>query len=204
MIMKMSDNTIELARILPISEVNGPGMRAVIWVQGCRKRCLGCWNPEYLKFGSDWKLSPKELVERVKNETGNFSMIEGVTFSGGEPFGQAENLSVAAKLFKDENLSVMSYSGYTLAEIQLMGPRAASFLDQLDILIDGEYIQAQHGDRLWRSSLNQQVHFLTDRYRSFENDISGEIREFEVTISGEESKITGFPESSFLRSFTQD
>ncbi len=195
---------IELAQILPISEVNGPGRRAVVWVQGCPKRCPACWNPDYLKFGSPWKLTPEELVETVKQETRDFSLIEGVTFSGGEPFAQAGALVPAAKLLKRAGLSVMSYSGYTMSEIYEMKTPFTSLLDQLDILVDGEYVKELRCDRLWRSSLNQQVHFLTDRYRCFEHEIAGEAREFEVSISGQETKVTGFPEESFLKSFRRN
>lgn len=194
----MNENLINIAQIVRVSEVNGPGKRSVIWVQGCHKRCPGCWNQDYLKFGSEWQLTPQELFNTVKEMTAHFSEIEGVTFSGGEPFAQAEAVANAATLFKKEELSIMSYSGYTREEIQINNEAQTKLLGLLDILVDGEYVMEQQCNRLWRSSLNQKVHFLTDRYKSIENSVNEEVREFEVVLSPTESRLTGFPKLELL------
>ncbi|MBX7152072.1 radical SAM protein [bacterium] len=189
---------IEIADILPVSEVNGPGKRTVIWVQGCPKRCPGCWNPEFLTFGSDRKLTPKKLVEYVREATHSFNDIEGVTFSGGEPFSQAETLAEAAKLFRRHGLSIMSYSGWTLEEIQ-SSKSGIILLNQLDILIDGEYIRSLSTTRLWHSSSNQRVHFLTERYSGYRSRVESGEQEFEITLKSDEVTLTGFPDQSVLR-----
>jgi len=190
---------IELAHIVPISEVNGPGKRTVIWVQGCPKRCKECWNPEFLKFGSNWTLSPDELFSHVREVTCEFSAIEGLTFSGGEPFAQAEFLSKAARLFRKENLTLMSYSGYSLDEIRKTGTPLTDFLNQLDILVDGEYVRELQSFKLWRSSSNQQVHFLTDRYAAYKEKMDSNGQEIELTLSNAKMNLTGFPDLSFLK-----
>ncbi|MBL7995023.1 radical SAM protein [bacterium] len=190
---------IDIAQIVAVSEVNGPGKRAVIWVQGCHKRCPGCWNQDYLKFGSVWQLTAQELFQTVKQMTANFRDVEGITFSGGEPFDQAEALEDAAVLFKENNLTVMSYSGYTLEEIQQNNKVQSKLLAALDILVDGEYVKELHCDRLWRSSLNQKVHFLSDHYKSFEDLINADVREFEVVLSANETRVTGFPSADLIR-----
>lgn len=195
----MSAKLIDIAAIVPVSEVNGPGKRAVIWVQGCPKRCASCWNPEYLVFGSKWHVSPTELFESIQDKTENFSLIEGITFSGGEPFAQSEVLAQAASLFKEKSLTLMCYSGYTLQEIQAKGTPYTDLLEALDILVDGEFKKDQSCNRLWHSSLNQKVHFLTDRYKSYQALINKDIREFEVVLSPNEIRMTGFPELDLLR-----
>lgn len=189
---------IEIAGVLPVSEVNGPGKRSVIWVQGCPKRCPGCWNPEFLTFGSDWKLTPKELVEYVRKGTHSFSDIEGITFSGGEPFSQAAALAEAAKIFRRLGLSVISYSGWTLEDIRSTKD-GSKLLKQLDILIDGEYIRSLATTRLWRSSSNQRIHFLTERYSHYRSKIETDEQEFEITLQSGGVTITGFPDQSVLR-----
>ncbi len=198
----MMSDRIEVAEILPVSEVNGPGRRCVIWVKGCRKRCPGCWNTEYLGFGKGkWSYTSDELFDAVKRISGNFKDIEGVTLSGGEPFEQSRELAEAAYLFKKNDLSVMSYSGFTLNDIHDKGRPFTDLLSQLDILVDGEYRHELHCDRMWRSSTNQQIHFLTERYRHLLGLVDNEIREFEVTLSSDHMMLTGFPEHVMLGSF---
>lgn len=194
----MNNHLIDIAQIVAVSEVNGPGKRAVIWVQGCHKRCPGCWNQDYLKFSSVWQLTAQNLFDTVKQMTADFMDIEGITFSGGEPFAQAEAVADAAMLFKENNLTIMSYSGYTLAEIQRNDKGQSKLLAVLDILVDGEYVKEQHCDRLWRSSLNQKVHFLSDHYKSFEDSINADVREFEVVLSANETRMTGFPKDELI------
>ncbi len=182
---------IKLAQVIPISEVNGPGCRAVIWVQGCRKRCRGCWNPDFLPFGSAWAVSPSELFSHVKAHTNDFASIEGVTFSGGEPFEQWQGVEAAARAFRNEDLSVMCYSGYTLEEIQALP--SAPLLNQIDILVDGEYEVDRAAHLLWRGSANQKVHFLTPRYLAFADRVHEPIREFEIVLKSDDVIMTGFP-----------
>ena len=197
----MASDLIEIAEIADISEVNGPGKRTVIWVQGCPKRCPGCWNPDYLSFGSQWQISPEDLFETVKNRTNGFTAIEGITFSGGEPFAQAAGLAESARLFRNAGLTLMSYSGFTAEEIRNMGSPYTDLLKYLDILVDGEYVKELSCDRLWRGSSNQKVHFLTERYQEYKEASTMDHREFEVVLSGETLKITGFPKLDLLRKF---
>ena len=128
-------------------------------------------------------------------------MVEGITFSGGEPFAQAAGLAESARLFRKAGLTLMSYSGFTLEEIHGMGDPHTDLLKTLDILVDGEYIKELACDRLWRSSANQRVHFLTDRYHEYKELTNKELREFEVVLSGDDLKITGFPKLDLLRKF---
>ncbi len=140
------------------SEVNGPGCRAVIWVQGCLRECPGCFNPDSWSFKINQLIPVDALVEKITSNPRN----EGVTFSGGEPFWQASALADLARQVKARGLNVMSFTGFTLEQLQSKNAPAGSqdLLAQLDILIDGPYIQslAINSPESPVSSSNQRVH----------------------------------------------
>ena len=140
------------------SEVNGPGCRAVIWVQGCLRECRGCFNPASWSFEINQLISVDSLVQKILSNPSH----EGVTFSGGEPFWQAPALAELARQVKAAGLNVMSFTGFTLEQLRsLYAPAGAEdLLEQLDLLIDGPYIEslAVHRPDSLVSSSNQRVH----------------------------------------------
>ena len=140
------------------SEVNGPGCRAVVWVQGCLRECPGCFNPESWSFEINQLMAVDTLVEKITSNPHN----EGVTFSGGEPFWQAPALANLARKVKAKGLNVISFTGFTLEKLQSEYAPAGSqdLLAQLDILIDGAYVQslAINSPDSPVSSSNQRVH----------------------------------------------
>lgn len=146
------------------SEVNGPGCRAVVWVQGCWRECPDCFNPASWSLAVNQLVSVKELAERILSEPAN----QGVTFSGGEPFLQAPALAALAKQIKTAGLNVMSFTGYTLSELRSpSAPEGAEdLLDQLDILIDGPYVSALaiHKPDSPVSSRNQRLHIFNPAF----------------------------------------
>ncbi|MCM1982235.1 radical SAM protein [Lyngbya confervoides BDU141951] len=154
---------LNLMGYVDCSEVNGPGRRAVVWLQGCVRACPGCFNPASWSTAPNQILSVEELVARILGDPLN----QGVTFSGGEPFLQALALTQVAKRVKAQGLNVMSFTGFTLD--QLKGPQAPpgseSLLAQLDLLVDGPYVEslAIHSPTSLVSSRNQQVHRLNPR-----------------------------------------
>jgi anaerobic ribonucleoside-triphosphate reductase activating protein len=172
------------------SEVNGPGCRAVVWVQGCLRECPGCFNTD------SWSFEIKELVEvdqLVEQITSN-PRHEGVTFSGGEPFWQAPALAHLARQVKAKGLNVMSFTGFTLEKLQSeYAPAGAQdLLAQLDILIDGAYIQSQaiNSPDSPVSSRNQRVHIFNPQLK---DRISWASDQTEVHIFKDGSRlITGF------------
>lgn len=147
------------------SEVNGPGRRAVVWLQGCSRHCPGCFNPASWSFEINQLVSVEELVEQILANPRN----EGVTFSGGEPFAQALGLADVARQVKAQGLNVMSFTGFTLTH--LMRPQAPlgsqALLDQLDILIDGPFVDylAVNDPNSPVSSSNQRVHIFNPALR---------------------------------------
>jgi len=149
------------------SEVNGPGCRAVVWVQGCLRECPGCFNPASWSFEINQVMSIDTLAQKILNNPRN----EGVTFSGGEPFWQAPALAELARQVKAAGLNVMSFTGFTLEQLRSPSAPAGAedLLEQLDLLIDGAYIEplaVNRPDSLVSSS-NQRVHLfnpdLSDR-----------------------------------------
>ena len=140
------------------SEVNGPGCRAVVWMQGCLRECPGCFNLNSWSFEINQLMAVDTLVEKITSNPNH----EGVTFSGGEPFWQAPALANLARQVKARGLNVMSFTGFTLEKLQSEYAPAGTqdLLAQLDILIDGAYIQslAINSPNSPVSSSNQRVH----------------------------------------------
>jgi anaerobic ribonucleoside-triphosphate reductase activating protein len=150
---------LNVARVLPRSAANGPGDRFVVWVQGCPLACAGCWNQD------TWAFERRNLrgVDSLAAEVLSTPGIEGVTFSGGEPFAQARALADLARRARKAGLSVCVFTGYELSELRSEDQR--SLLALTDILVTGRYDQEKRTTNLpWRGSSNQSVLFLSSRY----------------------------------------
>ncbi|MDT0267509.1 4Fe-4S single cluster domain-containing protein [Streptomyces sp. DSM 44915] len=151
-----------VSRTLDRCGVLGPGWRAVLWVQGCPLRCRGCVAPETLPFDAGHARPVAELADWLVG----LPEIEGVTLSGGEPFAQARPLVELLDEVRTRRpeLSAVAYSGFRLEALRRGTPAQRALLDRLDLLIDGPYVAARHGDLLWRGSDNQRLLPLTERY----------------------------------------
>lgn len=146
--------------LLPVSQVNGPGKRAVIWFQGCPIRCPGCFNPETHDTEPRQLMTPEQLWEWVSG----IPDIEGITITGGEPLLQAKPIVAFLQLLRrNSKLSVILYSGYTLEQIQKL-PYGEELLSLVDVLIDGPFEQDKPANDGIRGSTNQRIHFFTNRY----------------------------------------
>src|SRR5262245_54779405 len=127
---------LNIADYNPNTEAEGPGRRFAIWVQGCPIQCPGCCNPQFLAPVPRFITKADEffhLIAVAKQRHG----IEGVTFLGGEPMVQARGLAALARLSRQHGLTVMVFSGYTLAQIhemKLAGTR--QLLAETDVLVD--------------------------------------------------------------------
>ena len=153
---------LNLYKIIPLTEVEGPNKRFCLWVQGCKKHCVGCWAKETWKFGVGTDYSVEELTELITNQ----KEIEGVTFLGGEPFEQAEPLSRFAQNVKKLGLSVVCFTGYTIEELRAKNSQAVNkLLENIDLLVDGGFEKDNFDlSRPWVGSSNQRYIFLTDFY----------------------------------------
>ena len=168
------------------SEVNGPGSRAVIWVQGCKRECGGCFNPKSWSFEVNQLESVDSLVQKILSKPGN----TGVTFSGGEPFWQATELASLARRVKASGLNVMAFTGFTLEKLQSeQAPKGSQqLLEQLDILIDGPFIES-----LAINSPNSPVSSSNQRVRIFNPDF-----EDKITWASDQIEIHVFKDGSRL------
>lgn len=177
------------------SRANGPGQRFVLWVQGCRQRCPGCVNQQFLPRINRHLVSVAELTDKIL-AVGD---IEGVTYSGGEPMLQARGLALLSRQLQAAGLSVVCYTGYTLESLRERNDHwVTNLLDQVDILIDGPYRRDQAVALPWRSSRNQQVHLLTNRYRHLAAEINRPGAEVEFFLGGEGFTTTGNWPEGFL------
>ncbi len=177
---------LNLAAWLPCTEVEGPGRRAAIWLQGCDKRCVGCCNPEFLKLVERNIVSAESVAQDILDAKQIYD-IEGVTFLGGEPLLQAKGLSRVAEFVSDAGLSVMVFTGYTMSEIQEMNLLGVDHLLQYtDLLIDGPYeAMNPDGSRNWVGSTNQNFIYLSNRYDSTIEKQNNATREVEWRISAD-------------------
>lgn len=142
------------------SRANGPGLRFVVWFQGCTLGCPGCFNPKTHGAAGGMEMDTVALAEQLLAKPNG---IEGVSFSGGEPFQQPEALLALLDRLAGSGLSMLAFSGYTHAEIQRQ-PLGPAILARLDVLIAGRYLQSRHQGRGLLGSTNQAVHLLTGRY----------------------------------------
>lgn len=148
---------LRIAGITRESVVDGPGLRTVIFTQGCPHHCPGCHNPETHDPNGGRIMDVTEILAIVETA----KLIRGVTFSGGEPFMQPGPLSYLAEMVKERGLNVVTYTGYVFEQLQEMGKKDAAVMDLLlytDILIDGPYRKEQRDLRLaFRGSKNQRI-----------------------------------------------
>lgn len=157
----MADESLRLHHFLPQSRANGPGLRAVVWVQGCTLGCPNCFNPQTHPAQGGERVSVDDLFEQIINLGDS---IEGVTLSGGEPFQQiGPVLALLKRLRAETSLSALVFSGYALEEIQQF-PAIDQIRACVDVLIAGRYDSAQALQDGLVSSANQQAVFLTRRY----------------------------------------
>ena len=150
-----NNGTIRLAGVVRESIVDGPGIRFTVFVQGCPHHCPGCHNPQTHDPEGGYDCAPQRLLEEIDRDP----LVRGVTFSGGEPFSQAEPFTELAKLLKANGYEVASYTGYTFEELLENGtPAQKQLLAALDILVDGEFVLAQRNlDLRFRGSENQRI-----------------------------------------------
>ncbi len=182
---------LSLARTIPRSAANGPGQRFVIWVQGCAIRCPGCWNPDTWAFETRQLRDTAAIADEILATVG----IEGVTFTGGEPFHQAAALVDVACRVRAAGLSVFVFTGYDLHE--LTRPDHRELLALTDVLVSGRYVQSQRSfESEWRGSTNQGVHFMTALYSEASMAESAHV-EFHLAPDGQLA-VTGFPVPQLL------
>lgn len=198
----IDEYTLNLYMRRPQTRALGPGLRYALWVQGCPLNCEGCLVPDSHSNAEGDLISVHQLALDILAEP----EIEGITLSGGEPFGQARALSQLISLVRAKrDLGVITYTGYTQAQllrkIQSVPHGAwAALYHQIDLLIDGRFVASMNDGGALRGSANQSVIPLTDRYlESLETygSISAG-RSVEVSWRHDELTLVGVPSAQLL------
>ena len=147
--------------------VDGPGLRAVIWTQGCNHNCKGCHNPQTHDTCGGHIVDSLKIISEIYK----LRLHRGITLSGGEPFMQSEALLDVAKECKNLNLDVWAYTGYTFEDLtDKKNPNYfnnINLLRNIDVLVDGRFIETKKDITLrFRGSSNQRI---IDVKKSLEN-----------------------------------
>jgi anaerobic ribonucleoside-triphosphate reductase activating protein len=190
---------LRVAQIVEDTEAEGPGRRWALWVQGCSIRCAECCNPEMFDARRGTATEVATLVPQLA--AARARGVEGVTFLGGEPFEQAAALAELGRAARQLGLSIMVFSGYTLAELQAR-PDAGELLGLTDLLVDGRYDRtrpepAPPAGRRWIGSANQTMHYLTDVYSPDDPQMRAP-NTIEIRMTGGVLSINGWPSADKL------
>jgi len=138
----------------PRSRANGPGVRFVVWVQGCSLGCAGCFNPTTHDAAAGTLADADDLLAQLAAAN-----VDGLTLSGGEPFQQPAFSRALLEGARGLGLSTLVFSGYTLDELP-----DRSLLPFIDVLVDGRYVSTERLGEGLRGSANQRIHLLTSRH----------------------------------------
>jgi anaerobic ribonucleoside-triphosphate reductase activating protein len=185
---------LNIAAISARTQALGPGKRAVVWVQGCPLNCRGCVAPEWIPFVSASLMTPEQILARL-----DLNEISGMTFSGGEPMEQAAGLAALARLARREkDLDLICFTGYRYERLLKNPPNAGvtELLAEVDVLIDGPYIQSLNDSVGLRGSSNQRIIQLTSRLKDF--DFECTTRKVEINVSDGELAFIGIPTPGIL------
>lgn len=148
---------IRIAGKTPESIVDGPGLRYTLYVQGCPHHCEGCHNPQTHDFSGGQDADTDDILNEILENP----LLDGVTFSGGEPFCCAHALADLGIKIKHHGLGLMAYTGYTIEYLlshanEDNGYRA--LLEVLDYLVDGPFvINLKSYEAKFRGSTNQRI-----------------------------------------------
>jgi len=145
--------TLRIAGTIGESIVDGPGIRYVLFTQGCPHGCVGCHNPQTHDFAGGKEVAVDTLLADITKNP----FVKAVTLSGGEPFCQPAALAQLAAPLKEKGYHLMCYTGYTFEQL-LQKEDARPLLEQLDLLVDGPFVLDRKNIELkFRGSDNQRV-----------------------------------------------
>lgn len=150
---------LRVSGIIEESIVDGPGIRYVVFAQGCPHHCKGCHNPQTHSFEGGTFMDIDEIFEKFQENP----LLSGITFSGGEPFCQPKELYQLAVKVHKVGKTVMTYTGYTLEQLEGMDDIwVEKLLRETDILVDGPFVEELKDlELIFRGSSNQRVLYLS-------------------------------------------
>ncbi|MGV2884663.1 anaerobic ribonucleoside-triphosphate reductase activating protein [Paenibacillus taichungensis] len=143
---------------IPESVNEGPGLRAVLFISGCRHACPGCFSPGSWSFRAGEPFT-EELQQQILHEVTSHPLLEGVTLCGGDPFFTAAECASWVRQLRAArpDLTVWAYTGFVYEEL-ITDPSRAELSRLCDVIIDGPYIAAERDVSLpFRGSRNQRI-----------------------------------------------
>ena len=146
---------IRIAGRVVDSIVDGPGMRYALFTQGCPRACPGCHNPQTHDPKGGFETTTEEILKEIDSNP----LLDGVTFSGGDPFMQPKPLVELAKELKKRNLNVITYTGYRWEElVEANDPDWNALIQASDVIVDGPLVKSLHDWKLkYTGSSNQRI-----------------------------------------------
>ncbi|MBR4224486.1 MAG: anaerobic ribonucleoside-triphosphate reductase activating protein [Oscillospiraceae bacterium] len=158
--------TLRIAGAVNDSIVDGPGIRYCLFVQGCPHACEGCHNPHTWAFDGGYERGLKDIFNEIISDP----LLDGVTFSGGEPFCHAHKLYLLGRRLKEMELNIVTYTGYTFEQLVRQANDSNCFEELLsvtDILVDGRFVLAKRDLTLrFRGSSNQRLIDIPETIRT--------------------------------------
>jgi anaerobic ribonucleoside-triphosphate reductase activating protein len=201
---------LNVAALTPGTEALGPGLRSVLWVQGCPFRCAGCIAESWIPMRPATPMTVGEAARALTARPG----LRGVTFSGGEPMAQAAGLAALIRRIRGgrapgagdasgRELDLICFTGYRLERLRddPPNPGVPELLAEVDVLIDGLYVQARDDGRGLRGSTNQRIHHLTGRLAGTGYDFAARPRTIELQPSGPDLLMVGVPDPVLAAAF---
>lgn len=199
--MDANDDWPIVARVVPATSVEGPGLRTAIWVAGCTIRCPGCFNDHLFEQAMGRPTRHDQIIQ-----TALAHGVEGISLLGGEPFDQASRLVPLAVAAQRAGLGVVTFTGYTFGALISRVRRGDSGTEALlrgtDLLLDGPYMRDRpERHRPWIGSTNQGFRYLSTRYEWIAESLPETLDALEVRVlvSGE-VQINGWAPSASLES----
>ena len=143
---------IRVLKIIEDTTVDGPGFRTSIYCAGCAHECKGCHNPQSWDFNGGEEMTTEEIMKIIEADP-----YADVTFSGGDPMYQAaEFANLAREIHRRTNKDIWCFTGFTFES--LIHPDQRELLEELDVLVDGPFVQnLRDPDLLFRGSSNQRL-----------------------------------------------
>ena len=146
-------STISILEIVEDTTVDGPGFRTSVYSSGCPHHCPGCHNPQSWNIANGQKVEVEEILGKILADP-----FADVTFTGGDPMFQPQGFTALAKAIKQKsNKNIWCYTGFLFEEL-LENPLQKALLEQIDVLVDGRFIEAFKDEQLrFRGSSNQRI-----------------------------------------------
>ena len=146
-------STISILEIVEDTTVDGPGFRTSVYSSGCPHHCPGCHNPQSWNIANGQKVEVEEILGKILADP-----FADVTFTGGDPMFQPQGFTALAKAIKQKsNKNIWCYTGFLFEEL-LENPIQKALLEQIDVLVDGRFIEAFKDEQLrFRGSSNQRI-----------------------------------------------